>query len=143
MEIKKTKCITPLLLVFIILCSFKGDVKPFKRTDWIPADFDARNGILLVKKASFSVPDKQNEKLTQKMQEIMQEFYPYKFEFASEADILSKDKFTDKNKYRWALVTGTIVRGNAYVGSANSIDFCIYDRMTEKEYKPTGYSNSS
>ena len=86
----------------------------------------------------------------------MQTIYPYKYEFASSEDITDSSKYADKKLYRWALMyssnyrgggmhySGTTGGGMAYGSSVgvNSSDFHIYDRQLNKEYQPTGSSNS-
>jgi len=145
---KKIKLLSIASVLFIILSSFKGEIKPFKNTEWIPKDFDARTGVLLVQTAAFNVPTKQNEKVTADLKEIMQQNFPFKYQFASVAEIAESDKYADKDKYRWALASNSLRRSANYVGTnpstmvVNSVDYHIYDRKNDKEYEATGHSNS-
>jgi hypothetical protein len=137
----------PLLMFsLLLLCSFGGEVKPFKRTDWIPTDFDARKSTLLVQQANFNVPAKQNQKIADQMKEIMQKEYPYKYAFASFEDIRDTAKYADTETYRWALVTNSVTGSWTYPNGSSLIvsgnDFHLYDRKLKKDYSRTGYSDS-
>ena len=144
---KQLKSISAIAAVFFVLCSFKGEIKPFKNTEWIPKDFDTRNGVLLVQEAAFNVPPKQNQKITGDMKEIMQQNFPFKYEFAPTSEISSDGKYADKDKYRWALVTTSIKFTSQHFDGTldmvvNAVDFHIYDRKNDKKYAPTKHSNS-
>ncbi len=140
----------PLLLVFICMfSSFSGDVKPYTNGDkWIPADFDPRQGVLLV--LNFSIKENPNaylkkaqDKATNEMKEVMAAGYPYKYEFVSKED-LKGSKYADLDKYRFAVVDGntyTMSIGSGSGGSSSNV-FHIYDRKLDKHYPDTGHPSS-
>lgn len=147
---KTLKTVPLLLLLICLLSSFGGEEKTFKSTDWIPEDFDARKSVLLVEVIDLRVYPKVNEKLNVKAKEIMEELYPYKYEFAEGSvieEVGGNGKYEDKDKYRWALMytSGSKTMGQ-YGGSGgmtvNSSDFHLYDRLNDKHGKNTGNSNS-
>jgi hypothetical protein len=144
------KQLTSSLLTIIsvcLLCSFGGDVKPLKKTDWIPAGFDANNSILLIEQLDMLTSAKKLEKMISGQKEIMQTIYPYKYEFATTTDLNDESKYTDKKTYKWVLkyTTGTHqipnFNGMGYM-TVGYFDFYIYDREANVNYPVTGYSDS-
>jgi len=102
--------------------------------DWIPADFDARNNILLIQS---SLPLKGQER---KMEDYMKKNYPYRYEFVEYRNIMDREgKFADATVYRFVLMntSGTIRTGNMNNPYASVEDFYFYDRMKDKRYPAT------
>ena len=63
----------------------KSTSKIFDRTAWIPADFNPENIVLLIDNIpnpnSNKAAQKMYEKETKNMEEVMQKYYPYPYEF--------------------------------------------------------------
>ncbi|MDR3713130.1 MAG: hypothetical protein P4L51_09975 [Puia sp.] len=107
--------------------------------DWIPADFDAKNTILLIETND---PMKQADK---KMLAYMREKYPYRFECVSHKTIMDKEgKYADVSLYRYSLINTYYTINSMTFGrpSVGAQDFCFYDRSNGKKYPSTGKGSS-
>ncbi|MBP8192670.1 MAG: hypothetical protein KAX69_03625 [Chitinophagales bacterium] len=86
----------------------KSDSKLFDREAWIPADFNPEKIVLLID----NIPDanankagiKMYEKESKWMEEIMQKYYPYPYEFVTTESL---EKYSDKSKYPYMLSWGS------------------------------------
>jgi hypothetical protein len=104
------KMFSGLFILFFLLSSFGGDSKVYTNTKvWLPEDFDSRNTILLVQ--NFSMGMKGNDRLkkaednvTEKMKAVMQQSYPYKYEFASSDQISNSPKYANTDLYRYVII---------------------------------------
>ncbi len=142
-----------------ILSSFTGGGKSSgKSTDWIPADFDPRHGVLLVQ--NFYVLEHPNknlkkvqDKVSNDMKAEMQDSYPYKFEMVDVSEINTGSQYADKDKYRWVLMSAYSEKeskfshetGNGQTArnwSTPQNVFHIYDRKTNKHYPDSGRPNA-
>ena len=98
---------------------------------WIPADFDAKNTVLLIQEAG-DIDSRQK-----KTANFMKKEYPYQFEIIP---LYDTTRFPDKAKYRFMLLSVDqkipapgIPGFNDYVWGN---DFCFYDRLTGIRYRP-------
>jgi hypothetical protein len=102
--------------------------------DWIPADFDAKNNILLIES---SLPLRGQER---KMEEYMKKNYPYRYEFVTYREIMEGDgKYENASVYHFALVStsGTIRTMNINHPVVGVQDFYVYDRLKNIRYPAT------
>ena len=99
---------------------------------WIPADFDAKNTVLLIQEAG-DIDSRQK-----KTASFMKKEYPYQFEIIPLYDTV---RFPDKAKYRFMLLSVTQILHtptDSYGHSSDvpTDDFCFYDRLTGIRYPP-------
>jgi hypothetical protein len=98
---------------------------------WIPADFDAKNSVLLIQEAGY-IDSRQK-----KVANFMKKEYPYQFEIIPLYDTV---RFPDKAKYRFMLLS--VNQKIAAPGTpgfnnfVNVTDFCFYDRLTGIRFTP-------
>ncbi len=87
------------------------------------------------------------------MEEYANKNYPYQHEFASQTDIYeSSQKYSDKSRYRYALVTSITKPIQAEKVAADGrtsstynqpvFKFYIYDRLNDKTYSALGHGSS-
>src|SRR5438874_12999975 len=74
--------------------------------EMVPADFNPQKQILLV--AEFpqkNNPDKRHVGYTNKMENILKKYYPFKYEIVSNKEILDNNsKYSDISVYKYAIV---------------------------------------
>lgn len=139
----------PTLFMALCLCVFTLlSCAPSKKTfsnsaNWIPGDFNPREGVLLVEEVTW--PSKQGRI----MREYMEEKYPYKYEFVSTKDLQENSaKYSDKSVYRFAIVHSFKTHlMHQYDPSRRTlpvgmVDFSFYDRLNAKAYPQTGKGSS-
>lgn len=145
---EKSIVIFALLILAIVLASFSSDEKTFNNAkDWIPEGFDTRSTVLLVQNIKGPGNERAQkvwEKVIVDMKAVMKAGYPYKYEFASQDDIKSSAKYTDKDTYRYVLVPdfayGTSLGAT---GTDWKHDDFIYDRKLDKSYAYTKHASSN
>lgn len=167
-----------LCMIIFALCAFtkSGNQKEdpiFDNGDkWIPADFDPRNGTLLVEK--FILYNRKHEankgtlEATEKMKEHMKKKYHYKYKFI-DTDDWNDTAYNDTNEYRYVIMFDnstkvsnpitsrgrepgsykSVVTANGLSHTENNVpmayssnDFHIYDRKLDIHYPITRKSNS-
>jgi hypothetical protein len=126
--------------------------KTFDNSDkWLPSTFKPQKAVLLVQLFNEDVVNygwkKKFEKWNTEMRDFMQEKYPFKYEFASEDDIVYKGKkYADTKKYPFGLMINVGV--NHYTGgaagsgpnNANSVqvfDYYFINRETGEKHPVT------
>lgn len=137
----------------------------------LPANFNSKPGILLIEQSidddkstvsvsatnSFQTDNYMNaymKKNKNNMVEYADKNCKYKHEFASQKDIYgSMSKYSDKNIYRYALVTSLVKPSQHYnVNTSNGqlqsthyqpiFKFYLYDRLSDKTYAALGNGSS-
>ena len=147
------KILLPVFLAIMLAFSFGfvGSANAqTKLPKWLPADFDPKNGILLIERAN--TPGMPGQK---KIEEFMLENYPYKYEFVDiaivngdkEPSIVNAEKYSDKNVYRFIMVNSVnIIKGmpksDGRQVSGSFFDYSFIDRLNDKAYPQTGSSTS-
>lgn len=124
----------------------------------VPIDFNPQKYVLLVvEMPERRNPAHRNNKLTIKMENLLKEYYPYKFEIASPEEISSNDsRFADTSIYKYAMLnnlnslrrtTYTTVStsgGGQHIMSPSAIttylSFNFFDRVNKKNYGSSAQS---
>ncbi len=109
----------------------------------VPTDLDLSKGVLLVEIVN-------NEK---RMEKHLKESFPYKYELTDKNAIYgSNDTYTDKNYYRYALVSSVIPAHEGHRTSSSGMPetytiqpifkYYLYDRLNNKTYAALGHGSS-
>lgn len=128
-----------LTILMLTLSSFKMNLNEKRKgDDWIPAAFDSRNVVLLVKNVSGPGNERAQkiwEKVNLEIAAIMKQEYPYRYEFTS-TEVEKNTKYDDKEKYRYLLVHTYNMGGESEKGviSGWAHFYHIYDRKEDKHY---------
>ena len=117
-----------MMLLVCIMSSFASG-HHHSHNKGIPNDFDARHCILLIE-------DSPNDKRSDKIELLMKELYPYKYEIVNK-DIraIKRDpKYADKELYRYVLCNDE----HLVSGQSANYSFEVYainDRKIDKQYR--------
>jgi len=130
-------------------------------TSKVPPDFNPSKHILLfAEMPRLNNPKERNSSITNKMDKILKEKYPYKYEIVSLQDIFeNKTKYGDTSVYKYAVLnslssithttTTTVTRTNNTGNNSWSvspsarttyIDYGFYDRTSGVRYPNSGNS---
>jgi hypothetical protein len=140
----------------------KALVSPKMNTEIVPVDFNPKKQILLVLEMPKRNSTKRHKGITNKLDKIFKENYPYRYEIVSPEDIYGKNsKYADTSIYKYAVLnnlssyqrttttnytfrtsTGTMRSSTSPTATITSIDFRFYDRNAQKEYPLSGNSAS-
>ena len=111
------------LFLFLSIACYPSKKTYSNGEKWIPEDFNPAKHTLLIQKY------KSNEKQQAKMEQYMQQKYPYKYEFVSMETIIDREGiYADTNIYRYAL------RFIPQSTTSQVFDFYFYDRATDFKY---------
>ncbi len=121
-----------LLFLFLAIAS-NSSKKTFSNSEkWIPKDFDPAKTTLLIQK--FKGSDKQQAK----MEQYMEQKYPYKYEFVSMETIINREgKYADTSIYLYGL------RIISQSTTSSAFDFYFYDSANDFKYPASNFSSSS
>jgi hypothetical protein len=111
------------------------------KKDWIPEDFNPRNGILLIREHPY------NKSYNEGLLKFLKAEYPWKYEVVKGSELRENPKYDDKNTYHFSLkwetvsanVTETKGVGNDFTYSYKDLEGYFVDRITNKEYPHSGY----
>lgn len=134
------------ILAVLLIASCGTSKKVLKNGDkWIPAEFDAKNTILLVE----NWDGLGKSKGISEQKKMMTEKYPYKFEVVPSTTIKSRaGKYADTKLYRWALMSTVSydkisVAGGTGTQTTVNRDFNFHYRENNKSYQSTRRSQGS
>jgi len=146
---KKIKAFTVPVFVIAIFSLFAIASSPSHHTfkngaKWIPSEFNPNKQVLLVEKLA-------HDNTEEKAEAYMAEKYPYKYQFVPAGDIYNSDKYSDLEKYRFALVrwkdefsmTTEYSNGSSRTVSGQGTDFGFYDRKLKKMGPKAGKGSSN
>src|SRR5688572_8154533 len=88
--------------IFLFSCAVNRTIPTSQlNTSIVPSDFNPQKHILLVvEMPRKNKPDERHEKATEKMDELLKKYYPYKFEIVSTEDIRANNpKYSDTSIY--------------------------------------------
>ena len=138
----KLKFLISSLLILVFFTSFKSanSFENYSGKDWIPEDFNPRNGTLLIQIHPYS------EKYNEGMIKFLKEEYPWKFEVVAVGDALG-DKYEDKKTYpfmiQWTDIITNVQHNNLTNDLANhsyqDMEGHFLDLATYKRYPDSGY----
>jgi len=111
------------LFLFLSIACYPSKKTYSNGEKWIPEDFNPAKHTLLIQKY------KSNEKQQAKMEQYMQQKYPYKYEFVSMETIIDREGiYADTDIYNYGL---RIISQNT---TSSAFDFYFYDRATDFKY---------
>ena len=119
----------------------------------VPPDFNPQKHVLLVlEMPRKNKPDERHQKATQKMDELLKKYYPYKYEIVSMEQVRSDHpKYTDTSVYKYAILNSlsgvqhtTYTRVSTAGGGSRTmsptatttyISYYFYDRFKNENYR--------
>ena len=124
-------------------------------TSKIPQGYDPSKHVLLfVEMPRLNAPDQTNKKITEKMNEELKKYFPYKYEIVSMDDVRNMNsKYSDTSVYRYAVFnnlnsTTTTTTTTFNTGGTRSrvspsarttyLSFSFYDRSNKLDYGDAG-----
>ena len=125
-------------LLFLITSCYSPKIVVNDGSGWIPEKFNPKSDILVIESC-------ESKAQTKKMEKYMNEKYPYKFEFATLNEVVSKTgKFTDRKLYRYFLYmdattatyqSGMMEKGGGTHSVLSALnDFYFVDKVSGKMY---------
>ena len=137
------KLLSVLFLLFFLGCSSPKSVLDgeSKGNNQIPAEFDPRQGTLLIDFGPKSEVIGVNN--YSKMRGFTAKMYPGSYEYATYEEILDNKKYPDLENYHYALVCAIVESPVVITKSSPTIyRFYIYDRVSGKTYSSLGMGSS-
>ena len=125
---KSRKLLSVLLffILFITVSSFK--IAPSLCHQWLPADFNPNNGILLIQKHPF------NKNQNDRMVKFLKKKYPWRYEIATVEQIKQDEKYSDTRLYQFAILWTDFLTPINASGYRHDVDGHFLDRSTGTVY---------